>query len=137
MAVLFAYFSVVLIWATTPLAIQWSSDSLSFMLAAVARMSIALAIAVWGMKTNFLKSMLGSQLDLPDPVWHKLNVAWIAYTAFMSISNAYVAMFFTEEGWLDFKLWGYVFPVAFLIGQGFYIAPHLRDDEKPDKGPAA
>ena len=46
MAVLFAYFSVVLIWATTPLAIQWSSDSLSFMLAVVARMAIALAIAL-------------------------------------------------------------------------------------------
>jgi len=45
-AVLFAYFSVVLIWATTPLAIQWSSDSLSFMAAVVARMAIALAIAL-------------------------------------------------------------------------------------------
>jgi len=45
-AVLFAYFSVVLIWATTPLAIQWSSDSLSFIAAAAARMAIALAIAL-------------------------------------------------------------------------------------------
>ncbi|HSC68565.1 MAG TPA: DMT family transporter [Cellvibrio sp.] len=46
MAVLFAYFSVVLIWATTPLAIQWSSDSLSFIAAATARMAIAVAIAL-------------------------------------------------------------------------------------------
>lgn len=46
MAVLFAYFFVVLIWATTPLAIQWSSDSLSFIAAAAARMAIALAIAL-------------------------------------------------------------------------------------------
>ena len=47
MAVIFSYFSVVLIWATTPLAIQWSSDSLTFMLAAAARMVIALAIALF------------------------------------------------------------------------------------------
>lgn len=46
MAVLFAYFFVVLIWATTPLAIQWSSDSLSFIAAAAARTAIALAIAL-------------------------------------------------------------------------------------------
>ena len=46
MAVLFAYLSVVLIWATTPLAIQWSSDSLSYTAAALARMAIALAIAL-------------------------------------------------------------------------------------------
>jgi drug/metabolite transporter (DMT)-like permease len=45
-AVLLAYFSVVLIWATTPLAIQWSSDSLSFMAAAASRTAIALAIAL-------------------------------------------------------------------------------------------
>lgn len=46
MAVFLAYFSVVLIWATTPLAIQWSSDSLTFVAAATARLVLALAVAV-------------------------------------------------------------------------------------------
>jgi drug/metabolite transporter (DMT)-like permease len=46
MAVLLAYFSVVLIWATTPLTIQWSSDSLSFIAAVLLRMSIALLIGL-------------------------------------------------------------------------------------------
>lgn len=102
-----------------------------------AGMSIALAVAVWGAKTNFLKTMLGSQLDLPDAIWHKLNVAWIVYTAFMSVSNAYVATYYSEDAWADFKIWGYVFPLAFLIAQGLYIAPHLRDTEKTDEGPTA
>jgi drug/metabolite transporter (DMT)-like permease len=44
--ILLAYFSVVLIWATTPLAIQWSSDSLSFIAAALLRMSLALVIGL-------------------------------------------------------------------------------------------
>jgi drug/metabolite transporter (DMT)-like permease len=46
MAVLLAYFSVVLIWATTPLAIQWSSDSLSFSAAVLLRMAVALALGL-------------------------------------------------------------------------------------------
>lgn len=46
MAVFFAYLIVVLVWATTPLAIQWSSDSVSFMAAVVMRMSLALALAL-------------------------------------------------------------------------------------------
>lgn len=46
MAVLLAYFSVVLIWATTPLTIQWSSDSLSFIAAVLLRMSVALLIGL-------------------------------------------------------------------------------------------
>ena len=100
-----------------------------------AGMAIALSVAVWGMKNNFLKSMMGSQLELPDAIWHKLNVAWIGYTLFMAVSNAYVAMYYSEDAWANFKIWGYVFPLAFLIGQGFYIAPHLRDAQKPEGGP--
>lgn len=46
MAVFLAYFFVVLIWATTPLAIQWSSDSVSFVAAAALRMALALTMAL-------------------------------------------------------------------------------------------
>lgn len=101
-----------------------------------AGMAIALAVAVWGMKHNFLKSMLGSQLELPDAVWHKLNIAWIVYTAFMAISNGYVAAYFSEDAWANFKLWGYVFPLAFLIGQGLYISPYLKAEASTDEPPA-
>lgn len=41
-----AYALVVLIWSTTPLAIQWSSESVSFMAAVALRMSTALGIAL-------------------------------------------------------------------------------------------
>ena len=92
-------------------------------------MSLALAVALWAMKKNFLKMLLGSQLDLPDRVWLRLNVAWIVYCAFMSAINAYVVVNFSTEAWVDFKLWGYAFPLVFLIGQGIYIAPHLKGDE--------
>jgi intracellular septation protein len=100
-----------------------------------AGMSIALAVSVWVMRKDFLKTMLGSQLELPDSIWHKLNVAWVFYTAFMSISNAYVALYFSEEAWADFKIWGYVFPITFLIAQALFIAPHLKgDDDKEAAG---
>ncbi len=92
-------------------------------------MAIALAVAIWLMRKNFLKLLLGSQLDLPEAVWHRLNVTWVVYCAFMSLINAYVAAFYSTEAWVNFKLWGYAFPLAFIIGQGFYIAPHLKGDE--------
>jgi intracellular septation protein len=92
-------------------------------------MAVALAVALWALQKNFLKMLLGAQLTLPDEVWARLNVAWIAYCAFMSAVNAYVVLNFSTEAWVDFKLWGYVFPLLFLVGQGFYIAPHLKNDE--------
>lgn len=97
-----------------------------------AAMSIGLALAIWVFRKNFLKMLLGSQLQLPDRVWHRLNVAWVVYTAFMAAINSYVVLNFSTEAWVTFKLWGYAFPLVFLVGQGIYIAPHVQsaDGEK-------
>jgi len=100
-----------------------------------AAMAIGLGVAVWGMRKNFLKLLLGSQLELPNAIWHRLNIAWVLYCAFMALINAYVVMYYSTEVWVNFKLWGYAFPLAFLIGQGLYIAPHIKNDEAPQEGP--
>ncbi|NBS48748.1 MAG: hypothetical protein EBS99_17315, partial [Betaproteobacteria bacterium] len=63
-----------------------------------------------------------------DPAWARLGAAWVAYCCFMSAINAYVVLNYSTEAWVDFKLWGYAFPLAFIIGQGLYIARHLRED---------
>jgi intracellular septation protein len=93
-----------------------------------AAMSIGLAVAIWVLRKNFLKLLLGSQLDLPDTIWHRLNVAWVVYTAFMAAINAYVVLYYSTEAWVTFKLWGYAFPLVFIIGQGLYISPHIKAD---------
>ena len=94
-----------------------------------AAMGIGLAVALWVLKKNFLKLLLGSQLALPDAVWQRLNLIWVAYCVFMAAINAYVAAFYSTEDWVNFKLWGYAFPLAFIVGQGFYIARHIKADE--------
>ena len=93
-----------------------------------AAMALALAVALWVYRKNFLKIMLGSQLNLPDPVWNRLTVAWMLYCLFMAAINGYVAAFWTTDAWANFKLWGYIFPVAFIVGQGFYVARHMQDE---------
>ncbi len=94
-----------------------------------AAMALGLAFAVWGLKKNFLKLMLGSQLDLPDTVWMRLNLVWISYCVFMSLVNAYVVAYYSTEQWVNFKLWGYVFPLVFIVGQGLYVSKHLKSDD--------
>jgi intracellular septation protein len=97
-------------------------------------MALALAVALWVMRKNVLKLMLGAQLELPDSVWNRLNIAWIFYTLFMAAINAYVVLYYSTEDWVSFKVWGYVFPLTFLIAQGLYIAPHLKAGEPPQDG---
>ncbi len=96
-------------------------------------MAIALAVALWGFRKNFLKMMLGTQLALPDAVWNRLTIIWVIYCLFMAAINGYVAAYFSTDAWANFKLWGYVFPVAFIIGQGIYVARHLSDEAPAEK----
>lgn len=91
-------------------------------------MALGLAAALWGWQKNVLQLLLGSQLRLPSAVWGRLTVAWILYFIFMAASNAYVAAYYSTEAWMDFKLWGYAFPVLFIVGQGLYVARYLKDD---------
>ncbi len=98
-----------------------------------ASMAIALAAALWVWKKKFLQILLGSQLRLPNAVWARLTVAWIGYFLFMAAINAYVAAYFSTEFWVDFKLWGYIFPVVFILGQGLYISRHLKDEAPVEK----
>jgi intracellular septation protein len=87
---------------------------------------LGLALLVW--KKNYLRLLLGQQLQLPEPVWNRLVVIWVAYCLFMAAINGYVAHYFTTEEWVNFKLWGYAFPLVFIVGQGLYIARHLKDE---------
>ena len=99
-------------------------------------MAIALATAQWGYRKNLLKFILGSLLMLPESVWHRLCAAWVVFFLFMGALNGYVAAFYSTNAWAAFKLWGYVFPVVFIIGQGVYVARHLQSPpEETDKKP--
>jgi intracellular septation protein len=93
-----------------------------------ASMAIVLGAALWIWKKNFLQILLGSQLSLPVAVWARLTAIWVAYFLFMAGINGYVAAYYSTEDWVNFKLWGYIFPVLFIIGQGLYIARYLKDD---------
>ena len=92
-------------------------------------MALGLFFSQFILKKNFLKTMLGSQVNLPDANWQTLSLAWIAYCIFMASLNAYVAYEFSTEEWVNFKIWGYVFPLAFIVGTGFYIAKHVPPSE--------
>jgi intracellular septation protein len=56
----------------------------------------------------------------------RLNVAWIVYCVFMAALNSYVALYFSTDTWMNFKLWGYAFPLSFIVAQGIYIAPFIK-----------
>jgi intracellular septation protein len=77
---------------------------------------------------NLLRSMLSEQVQLPAPVWARLNWSWVGFFAFMGAANLYVAYTFSESAWVNFKLFGGMgLMLAFVLAQAAYLSRYLED----------
>ncbi|MFD2643259.1 septation protein A [Pseudomonas japonica] len=76
-----------------------------------------------------IKRIMGHALSLPDAVWTRLNLAWIAFFLICGAANLFVAFTF-QDIWVDFKVFGSLgMTVLFLVGQGVYLSRHLHDSD--------
>ena len=93
----------------------------------------AMGLAFWISQTffrkNLLQTMMGQQLELPAPVWQRLNVAWIAFFAMMGLLNLYVAYSFSTSTWASFKAFGATgLMLVFMLAQGVYLSRHIKPE---------
>ena len=80
-----------------------------------------------------IKRIMGHALTLPDAIWTRLNLAWIAFFLFCGAANLFVAFTF-QDFWVDFKVFGSLgMTVIFLVAQGVYLSRHLHDDPSTSK----
>jgi intracellular septation protein len=101
-------------------------------------MGAALALAPWLFGRNLIKSLLGEQLQLPEPVWGRLNLAWAVFFALMGLVNLWVAYRFSTETWVTFKLFGALgLTLAFAIAQALVLSRYAKDDDAADMQRAA
>jgi intracellular septation protein len=113
------------VWLQNATFIKWKPTLLYWTMGA----AFMLAPLVFG--KNLLKLLLGEQLQLPADVWQRLNLAWVAFFAIMGALNLWVAYSFSENAWVNFKLFGGIgLMLVFTIAQGLYLARYLPDEEK-------
>ena len=83
-------------------------------------------------KKNLLKSLMGSQMTLPDAAWRVMNWSWAAFFAVMGVINLWVAFNYDTETWVNFKLFGGMgLMAAFVMAQALYLARHMKTEETP------
>lgn len=127
--------------------IKWKPTVLYWLFGAVLAGSALL------FRRNLMRSMLSTQVRLPDSVWARLNWSWIGFFAFMGVANLYVAFTFSEgfcssiveevarnncmnDVWVNFKLFGATgLMLVFVIGQALFLARHLQEEEPGEKKP--
>ena len=79
---------------------------------------------------NLIRALLSEQMQLPDPVWRRLNWSWVGFFAFMGAANLYVAFNYSEKIWATFKLFGGMgLMLLFVVAQALVLARYA--EQKP------
>ncbi len=73
-----------------------------------------------------IKSMLGKELTVPEPVWKRINLAWSLFFVVLAVLNVYIAFTLPLEVWVDFKVFGLlILTLLFTALTGGYIYRHI------------
>lgn len=119
-------------WVTLALVVLFGGLTLAFQDAtfikwkpSIANWLFAAAFLISGlfMQRSLLQRMMEHAVRLPATAWSRLNLAWVVFFVAMGVVNLLVAYNFSEETWVNFKLFGMLgLTLAFVVAQGFYIA---------------
>jgi intracellular septation protein len=127
--VLIVVFGGATLYLKDPLFIKWKPTVLNWLFGLV-----FLGSQFIGRRT-IIERMLGGQLELPAPIWRRLNLAWTAFFISIGAINLYVAYGFEEHIWVNFKLFGMLgLTFLFVILQSFYLSRYLPE-VKPEAEP--
>ena len=100
--------------------------------------SASLLVGRYAFGRNLIEAMMSKQVRLPDPIWDKLNLAWVTFFALLGVLNIFIAYRFSTDIWVNFKLFGSLgLTLLFVIGQAFYFSRHIQEPEDSPDAPDA
>jgi intracellular septation protein len=109
--------------------IKWKPTVLYWM------MGSALAGGLLFFRKNLLKSLMGSQMQLPEPAWRAMNWSWVTFFGVMGVLNLWVAFNFDTNTWVNFKLFGGLGLMAlFVVAQALYLSRYMKDTKEAGAG---
>ena len=97
-----------------------------------------LLVGQWLFNKNFVRTLMGGQLSLPDAAWRGMNASWVAFFAAMGALNLWIAYQFDTDTWVNFKLFGGMgLMFLFVLGQAFFISRFVKDAPAQPSEPRA
>jgi intracellular septation protein len=111
-----------------PTFIKWKPTVINWLFAA------AFAGSHWLGDQPLVERMMSHAIKTERAVWLRLSWLWIAFFVGIGMLNLYVAYNFSEEAWVDFKLFGMLgITLAFVVGQAFYLSRYIEDRKTPEE----
>jgi intracellular septation protein len=92
---------------------------------------VVLLVAALVFRRNLIRAMLSEQMQLPEPVWSRLNLSWVGFFVFMGAANLYVAYNYSTDLWVNFKLFGGMgLMLLFVLLQAFFLARYMEEEKQ-------
>ena len=113
--------------------VKWKPTVLNWLFAGVFFISFFI-----GEKTLVERAM-GNQIELPEAIWNRLNIAWVVFFIISGAANLYVAFYYAldmdektrMDTWVDFKLFGLMgLTLIFIILQAIYLTRHISEEDE-------
>ena len=118
--VLFLIFGGATLLLRDPTFIKWKPTVINLVFAL-----IFFGSAFIGKKT-LAERFLGAAISAPKTIWHRLNNAWIIFFVSIAAINLYIAYNFSEETWVNFKLFGMIgLTIVFIILQMVILSRYI------------
>ncbi len=75
----------------------------------------------------FLKDLLGSAIDMPEPAWRSLTWRWVIFFLCVAGLNEYVWRTMSEGTWVNFKVFGLMgLTMLFAVVNAPFMARHMK-----------
>jgi intracellular septation protein len=89
---------------------------------------VTLLVSATVFKKNLIRALMKEQIELPEPVWGRLNASWIGFFALMGCANLFVAFNYSTDTWVNFKLFGSMgLMAAFVVAQSLMLSKYIEE----------
>lgn len=75
-----------------------------------------------------VERLMSHAITVPANIWRRLNFGWIGFFFISGALNIWVAYQFSQEVWVNFKLFGMLgLSIAFIVAQAIYLARFMQE----------
>jgi intracellular septation protein len=80
---------------------------------------------------RLMQNVLQDKGEVPAHIWTVLNIVWAIFFIVMGAINLYIAYYFSNDAWVNFKFYG-VTSALFLLSvfQAFYLMRYISEPNK-------
>lgn len=122
----FVFFGGLTLYFHNPIFVKWKPTIIFWIFAIIILGSRLFA------KQPLIQRMMMGGLDpkyqIPVVIWQRLNTVWALFFAIMGAVNLYIAYFYSNDAWVNFKFYGITSALlVFSVGQAIYLSKHMSE----------